>query len=106
MARCSAPTGHIPATTNGSRFPAVSSPGSTGEGRIIEEHRYYDLAGMMSQLGLMQYADEAHCRARPQKSDNTPANSLPLPEPHASSRLEQFFPLIKGEGRLSGRSGS
>jgi hypothetical protein len=40
---------------------APTMPGSVatvgrldGQGRVAEERRYYDLAGVMSQLGLMQ----------------------------------------------------
>ena len=48
------PTGHIPATNKridvrGAVFGRIDA-----EGRIVEERRHYDVAGMMSQLGLLQ----------------------------------------------------
>jgi steroid delta-isomerase-like uncharacterized protein len=48
------PTGHIPPTNKridvrGSGFGSVDA-----EGRIANERRYYDLAGMLGQLGLTQ----------------------------------------------------
>lgn len=49
-----APTGHIPATNRkievgGGIFARVD-----GDGRIVEERRYYDLAKLLEQLGQLQ----------------------------------------------------
>jgi steroid delta-isomerase-like uncharacterized protein len=48
------PSGHIPATNRrmevrGSAFARLGV-----DGRIVEERRHYDLAGVLSQLGLMR----------------------------------------------------
>jgi steroid delta-isomerase-like uncharacterized protein len=48
------PTGLVPATGRSVRFPAGIFARLDGNGRIVEEHRYYDLAGQLAQLGLMQ----------------------------------------------------
>lgn len=46
--------GHVPATGRSIQIVVVTI-GRTGlDGRIVEERRAYDLAGVMSQLGLMQ----------------------------------------------------
>jgi hypothetical protein len=48
------PGGHIPATNRKVSMNAAIVGRIDAHGRIVEEHRYYDLAGVMSQLGLMQ----------------------------------------------------
>ncbi len=47
------PSGQIPATNKRVEIGAILLVQLDKDGRIAEEHRYYDLAGMMSQLGLM-----------------------------------------------------
>jgi len=48
------PTGLVPATNRCIRFSWVASYHIDGEGLIQEERRYYDVAGVLQQLGLMQ----------------------------------------------------
>lgn len=48
------PEGHLPATDRPIRLVVVTIGRTGPDGRIIEERRAYDLAGVMSQLGLMQ----------------------------------------------------
>lgn len=48
------PDGHVPGTGKPVHLPVATIGRLDGEGRIVEERRYYDLAGVMSQLGLMQ----------------------------------------------------
>lgn len=48
------PHGHVPATGRPVQISVATIGRLDGEGRIVEERRYYDLAGVMSQLGLMQ----------------------------------------------------
>jgi steroid delta-isomerase-like uncharacterized protein len=48
------PTGHIPATNRRVTVGGGIIARLDKEGRIVEERRYYDLAGLLSQLGLMQ----------------------------------------------------
>ena len=48
------PDGHVPATGKRLRINVATIGRVDAEGRIVEERRYYDLAGVMSQLGLMQ----------------------------------------------------
>jgi steroid delta-isomerase-like uncharacterized protein len=48
------PDGHVPATGKPMRLVVVTIGRLDTDGRIIEERRSYDLAGVMSQLGLMQ----------------------------------------------------
>jgi steroid delta-isomerase-like uncharacterized protein len=48
------PGGHIPATNRKVSMNAAIVGRIDAHGCIVEEHRYYDLAGVMSQLGLMQ----------------------------------------------------
>ncbi len=46
--------GHVPATDKPIRLVVVTIGRTDPDGRIVEERRAYDLAGVMSQLGLMQ----------------------------------------------------
>lgn len=48
------PDGHVPATGRKLRIAVATVGRLDAKGRIVEEQRYYDLAGVMSQLGLMQ----------------------------------------------------
>jgi steroid delta-isomerase-like uncharacterized protein len=48
------PTGLVPATNRRIRFNWMASYKIDGEGLIQEERRYYDVAGVLQQLGLMQ----------------------------------------------------
>lgn len=48
------PEGHIPATGRAVRMVVVAIGRLNADGRIVEERRAYDLAGVMNQLGLMQ----------------------------------------------------
>jgi steroid delta-isomerase-like uncharacterized protein len=48
------PGGHIPATNRKVNVNAAAIGRIDAHGRIVEERRYYDLAGVMSQLGLIQ----------------------------------------------------
>jgi steroid delta-isomerase-like uncharacterized protein len=48
------PDGHVPATGKPIRITVATIGRLDDQNRIVEEHRYYDLAGVMSQLGLMQ----------------------------------------------------
>lgn len=48
------PEGHIPATGKPVRMSVVTIGRLDTDGRIAEERRAYDLAGILSQLGLMQ----------------------------------------------------
>jgi steroid delta-isomerase-like uncharacterized protein len=48
------PSGHIPATDRRVRLAAGAFGRLDAHGNIVEEHRYYDLAGMLAQLGLME----------------------------------------------------
>lgn len=48
------PDGHVPATGRKLQIAVATVGRLDAEGRIVEERRYYDLAGIMSQLGLMQ----------------------------------------------------
>lgn len=46
------PGGSIPATNKRIEVKGATFEKLDGEGRVLEERRYYDLAGLMSQLGL------------------------------------------------------
>lgn len=46
------PTGEVPATGRRLRFPMAFFDRLNGEGLIVEERRYYDLATQQEQLGL------------------------------------------------------
>jgi steroid delta-isomerase-like uncharacterized protein len=46
------PTGTVPATGRRVEFHAANFTRLDGEGRIVEERRYYDVAGQLTQLGL------------------------------------------------------
>lgn len=48
------PAGAIPATKRRIDMPMAAFSRMDDEGLIAEERRYYDLAGLMQQLGLMQ----------------------------------------------------
>ena len=48
------PTGSIAATNKPFRMKVATFERLDGDGRIVEERRYYDLAGMMEQLGITQ----------------------------------------------------
>jgi steroid delta-isomerase-like uncharacterized protein len=48
------PDGHVPATGKPLRLTVATVGSLDTDGRIVGERRYYDLAGVMSQLGLMQ----------------------------------------------------
>jgi steroid delta-isomerase-like uncharacterized protein len=48
------PSGHVPATNRHIEVRGAVFGRVDGEGRIAEERRQYDVAGMMSQLGLVQ----------------------------------------------------
>jgi steroid delta-isomerase-like uncharacterized protein len=48
------PDGHVPATGKPIRVALATVGRLDGQGHIAEERRYYDLAGIMGQLGLMQ----------------------------------------------------
>lgn len=48
------PSGPIPATNRKVEVRGAAIGRFDDQGRIAEERRYYDLAGMMSQLGLME----------------------------------------------------
>jgi steroid delta-isomerase-like uncharacterized protein len=48
------PDGHVPATGKQVHISIATVGTLDGQGRIVDERRYYDLAGIMSQLGLMQ----------------------------------------------------
>jgi steroid delta-isomerase-like uncharacterized protein len=48
------PEGHVPATDKPIRLLVVTIGRTGPDGRIVEERRSYDLAGVMNQLGLMQ----------------------------------------------------
>lgn len=48
------PTGRIPATGKRIDVPGAVFGRIDAEGRIVEERRQYDVAAMMTQLGLMQ----------------------------------------------------
>jgi steroid delta-isomerase-like uncharacterized protein len=48
------PEGHVPATGRTVRMTVVTIGRLDADGRIAEERRAYDLAGILSQLGLMQ----------------------------------------------------
>lgn len=48
------PDGHVPPTGKAIRVTVVTIGRTDGGGRIVEERRAYDLAGIMNQLGLMQ----------------------------------------------------
>jgi steroid delta-isomerase-like uncharacterized protein len=47
------PDGTIPATHKRAEFPAASVARLDTQGQIAEERRYYDLAGILHQLGVM-----------------------------------------------------
>jgi steroid delta-isomerase-like uncharacterized protein len=47
------PTGLVPATGKPLEFSGGMFGRVDSEGRIAEEHRYYDVAGQLTQLGLM-----------------------------------------------------
>ena len=46
------PTGEIPATGRSLRFDGGVFARVNSQGEIVEEHRYFDLAGQLEQLGL------------------------------------------------------
>jgi steroid delta-isomerase-like uncharacterized protein len=48
------PEGQVPATGKPIRLVVVTIGRIGNDGRIVEERRSYDLAGVLSQLGLMQ----------------------------------------------------
>lgn len=48
------PDGHVPATGKPMQLSVVTIGRIGAGGRIVEERRSYDLAGVMNQLGLMQ----------------------------------------------------
>jgi steroid delta-isomerase-like uncharacterized protein len=48
------PEGHVPATGKPIRLVVVTIGRVGADGRIVEERRSYDLAGILSQIGLMQ----------------------------------------------------
>lgn len=48
------PEGHVPATGKPIRVTVVTIGRTDDRGRVAEERRAYDLAGIMNQLGLMQ----------------------------------------------------
>jgi steroid delta-isomerase-like uncharacterized protein len=48
------PDGHVPATGKPVHIAVATVGRLDGQGRVAEERRYYDLAGVMSQLGLIQ----------------------------------------------------
>lgn len=48
------PAGHIPATNKRISVGGGIFARFDKEGRIIEERRYYDLAGLLGQIGLLQ----------------------------------------------------
>ena len=48
------PSGEIPATNKTVEMNAAAFGRLDKEGRIVKERRYYDLAGLMAQLGVMQ----------------------------------------------------
>ena len=48
------PAGEIPATNRPMEVRFAAFLRVTDQGLIAEERRYFDLAGMMQQLGLMQ----------------------------------------------------
>ena len=48
------PAGEIPATNRPMEFRFAAFLRVNGQGLIAEERRYFDMAGMMQQLGLMQ----------------------------------------------------
>ena len=48
------PAGHIPATDKRIEVGGGVFARFDNEGRIIEERRYYDLAGLLGQIGLLQ----------------------------------------------------
>jgi steroid delta-isomerase-like uncharacterized protein len=48
------PAGHVPATGKPIKIQIAWFGQVDSDGRIVEEQRYYDLAGMMAQLGLME----------------------------------------------------
>ena len=50
------PGGTIPATNKHAEMPFAAFIRTNSAGLIVEERRYYDLAGMMMQLGLMPSA--------------------------------------------------
>ena len=47
------PTGEVPATGKTVAFEGGIFSRVNGQGLIVEEHRYYDVAGQLVQLGLM-----------------------------------------------------
>jgi steroid delta-isomerase-like uncharacterized protein len=47
------PAGHIPATNKRVELGIAVFGRLDGDGRVAEEHRYYDLADILGQLGLM-----------------------------------------------------
>ena len=47
------PSGEIPATGRTLTFEGGIFSRVNGQGLIVEEHRYYDVAGQLTQLGLM-----------------------------------------------------
>lgn len=49
-----APTGSIPATNKPMELGVATFERLDGEGRIVEESRYYDQAGLFAQLGITQ----------------------------------------------------
>jgi steroid delta-isomerase-like uncharacterized protein len=48
------PTGQIPATNKSIQVGGCVVGRIDSEGRIVDERRYYDFAGMLGQLGLLQ----------------------------------------------------
>ena len=48
------PDGEIPATGKPLTFEGAAFSLFNAQGEIVEEHRYYDLAGQLAQLGLSQ----------------------------------------------------
>ena len=48
------PSGLVPATNRKVQFRIAGFSNIDSEGLISEEHRYYDVAGVLDQLGLMQ----------------------------------------------------
>jgi steroid delta-isomerase-like uncharacterized protein len=48
------PAGHIPATNRKIEVKGGVFSKFDSDGRITEEHRYYDLAGLLGQLGVIQ----------------------------------------------------
>lgn len=47
------PTGTVPPTGKKMSLPGAMAGRVNAQGEVVEERRYYDLAGLMGQLGLM-----------------------------------------------------